>query len=104
MNDTPQPVDAKTLRYLRLLVTVLTTTMILGLLVIITLFVIRFSGARESATPVLPEEIALPAGTTAQAFTQGDRWYAIVTGDDRILIYSRSNGALMQEIDVVNGD
>lgn len=104
MNDTPQPVDAKTLRYLRLLVAVLTTTMILGLLVIITLFVIKFSDTREAAAPVLPEEIKLPAGTTARAFTQGGSWYAIVTEDDRILIYARATGALMQEIDVVSGD
>lgn len=104
MNDTPQPVDAKTLRYLRLLVTVLTSTMILGLLVIIALFVIKFSGTREAAAPALPEEIALPDGAKAKAFTQGDTWFAVVTEDDRILIYSRAGGALVQEISVLSGD
>ena len=100
MQDTPGPVDEKTLKFLRLLVTVLTGTMILGLLVIIALFVIKFSETR----PPLPERITLPAGTEAQAFTQADTWYAVVTTDNRILIYSAQTGTLLQEVEVVAGD
>ena len=100
MDDIPQPVDAKTLKFLRLLVTVLTATMILGLLVIIALFVIKFSETR----PPLPDRIVLPAGTRAVAFTQSDTWYAVVTQDNRILIYSPTTGTLLQEIEVTAGD
>ena len=96
MDSNPQPVDAKTLKFLRLLVTVLTGTMILGLLVIITLFVIKFSNTRAK----LPSEITLPAGAKAQAITQGDSWYAVVTTDNRIFIYSRTTGTILQEIAV----
>jgi hypothetical protein len=84
------------LRFLRLLVTVLTGTMIAGLLVLIALLVIRF----PSVTTPLPDAITLPDGTSAQAFTVTPGWYAVVTTDDRILIYNRSDGALRQEISI----
>ncbi len=79
------------------LVTVLTATMILGLLVIVTLFVTRFRSAPEM---VLPESITLPEGARATAFTQGTGWLAVVTADGRILIYDRQSGALRQEVKV----
>ncbi len=84
------------LRFLRLLVTILTGTMIAGLLVLIALLVIRF----PSATTPLPDAISLPDGAQAQAFTVTPGWYAVVTTDDRILIYNRSDGALRQEITI----
>jgi len=70
--------------------------MIIGFLVIIVLFVNRFS---ESG-PVLPEEIALHEGAEVQAFTQGDGWHAVVTTDNRILIYDAETGRLLQEVAV----
>ena len=100
MDDTPRPVDDRTLRFLRLLVTVLTATMILGLLVIITLLVIRFSDSRLP----LPDRIELPGGVTATAFTRGDGWFAVVTGDDRILIYNAETGTLVQQIAIERGE
>ncbi|MDU8926025.1 DUF6476 family protein [Alisedimentitalea sp. MJ-SS2] len=96
MDDTPNPIDARTLKFLRILVTTLTATMIIGLLVIIALFVIKFSETR----PPLPERIALPDGVKAVAFTQAETWYAVVTDDNRILIYSPSTGTLLQEVEV----
>lgn len=103
MNDTPtdQPVDAGTVKYLRILVTVLTVTMVVGFIVIVVLFVIRFSDAFGTGTPggmALPEAITLPDGAQATAFTQGPDWYAIVTRDNRILIYDRETGVLKQTI------
>lgn len=68
--------------------------MIGGLLVIVGLLVMRFS----STAPVLPDSITLPDGTKAQAFTMGKGWYAVVTGDDKILIFDRTTGALRQTI------
>lgn len=71
--------------------------MILGFLTIVTLFVMRFS---EMGRTELPDTIALPDGTRATAFTQGDNWFAVVTDTDEILIYSRVTGNLRQRIQV----
>lgn len=77
--------------------TVLTATMILGVLAIVTLLVIRLQAPVPAALP-LPEVIALPEGTTALAVTQARDWYAVVTDDERILIFDRVTGALRQEV------
>jgi len=68
--------------------------MIAGFLVLIAALVIRLN-----ADPVpLPDRIALPEGVTATAFTQGTDWFAVVTSDNRILIYDRTTSALRQEV------
>jgi len=84
-------------KYLRLLVTILTVTMIVGFLVIVFLFVTKFS---EAFGPELPNEITLPDGTEATAFTQGDTWFAIVTKDQKILIFDRDGGTLRKTISI----
>jgi len=89
------------LKRLQRLVTVLTVVMIGGLLVLIAAIVIRLNVAAPA--PVLPGQIALPPGTQAQAITTGPGWYAVVTGDDRILIYDRDSGALRQEVAILPG-
>ncbi len=83
------------LKFLARLITVLTATMILGLLVIVGLFVTRFWGAPDVP---LPERLTLPDGARATAFTQGQDWLAVVTQDGRILIYDRTSGALRQVV------
>lgn len=70
--------------------------MIVGVIVVIALLVTRL---REQP-PELPSSIALPPGAKAVSFTQGPTWYAIVTSDDRILVYNRTSGALVQEVDI----
>lgn len=94
--DMDDPVEPANLRFLRRLVTVLTVVMIAGVLVVIGLLVTRLN--RD--TPVLPDQIVLPDGAEARAFTQGPDWYAIVTSDDRILIFDRLTGALRQTVEV----
>ncbi len=86
--------DLRQLRFLKGLVVVLTVTMIGGLLAILTLLVIRLQAPRPAA---LPAAIHLPDGTRPTAFTQGDGWIAVVTGDDRILIYDQ-RGRITQEV------
>ena len=86
----------RSLRLLRLLVTVLMGVMIVGFIILIALLVTRFP--RGPQPPDLPDTIALPDGTTPAAFTQGSDWFAIVTTDDRILIYDRAGGTLRQTI------
>ncbi len=70
--------------------------MICGVVVIVALLVTRLS----STTPPLPDEITLPDGAKASALTIGDSWYAVVTQDQRILIYDRTTGQLRQTIAV----
>lgn len=86
-----------TLRFLKVLVTVLTLTMIVGLVTITALFVTRFSAADDLT---FPDRISLPDGTVATAFTQGETWYAVVTSEDEVLIFSRLTGALSQRIQI----
>ncbi|PLS22275.1 DUF6476 family protein [Neptunicoccus cionae] len=85
------------LRFLRRLVTILTATMILGLLAIFAVLVMRFS---TNSGPALPDSITLPDGSEATAFTQGGDWYAIVTAEDTILIYDRTTGELRQTVQI----
>jgi hypothetical protein len=94
MNDDSNLPEPGNLRFLRLLVTGLTGTMVAGLLVLIVLFVTRF----PTGTAPLPDTLIVPVDVRAQAFTATPHWYAIVTTDDRILIYNRSDGLLRQEI------
>lgn len=91
--DLPEP---PSLRFLRLLVTVLTGVMIGGILLILTLIWLRYSNTRAP----LPEVITLPDGAKATAFTQGADWYAVVTEDDHILIFDRATGALRQTLQI----
>ncbi|MEM6618096.1 MAG: DUF6476 family protein [Pseudomonadota bacterium] len=82
------------LRLLRRLVTVLTAVMILGLLAVVVTFVMRFPTPGQVA---VPEGLALPAGVTVAAYTQGPDWAAVVTDDGRILIF-HNDGRLRQEV------
>ena len=91
--------DEGTLRFLKLLVTVLSVTMILGFVIIVVLFVMRFTSLGGGLE--LPEEITLPEGAKATAFTQGEDWFAVVTAGDEILIFDRVSGELRQRIAIV---
>ncbi|UWQ89388.1 hypothetical protein K3727_11155 [Rhodobacteraceae bacterium M382] len=98
MDDSPQPELPANLRFLRVLVTVLTAVMIVGVVIVVGLLVTRLkSGPAQMA---LPDQIVLPDGTRPQAFTQGATWFAVVTHDDRILVFSREDGRLVQDIAV----
>ena len=74
--------------------TVLTTVMVVGVVIVIGLLVTRLS----QDTPVLPDQITLPDGAKPLAFTQGTGWYAVVTDADQILIFDRLTGALKQTV------
>ena len=75
--------------------TALTLTMIGGFLTIVALFVMRFN---EMSGVEVPDQVTLPDGLTATAFTRGEDWFAIVTDSNEILIYSRVTGNLRQRI------
>jgi len=65
--------------------------MIGGLVVVISLLVIRLS----DKGPVLPEAITLPDGVTPEAVTFGKGWIAVVSGN-QILILDAQSGRLRQ--------
>jgi hypothetical protein len=84
------------LRLLKGLVMALTLTLIGGVITVVAVIVTRMPDA-SAQLPVLPAGLTLPEGTKAAAFTAGTGWFAVVTTDDRILIFDRS-GALRQDI------
>ena len=83
------------LRFLRQLVTVLTVVMIVGVVIIAALLVIRLN----QPTLAIPDQIILPAGTVAISYTQTQDWFAVMTDENKILIFDL-NGQLTQEVDV----
>ena len=96
MEEVPQTGEPGHLKFLRRLVTVLTTVMIVGFVVLIGFLVTRFP---KTASLPLPDQITLPDGSTPVAFTRGPDWYAVVTQDNEILIFGL-DGALRQTIAV----
>ena len=76
------------------MVMLLTAVMIGGVPVTFGLIAIRLL----DRAPTLPDQIEMPDGANAQALTIGNTWYAVVTDDDRILIFDRTTGKQRQEI------
>ncbi|WP_347310626.1 DUF6476 family protein [Defluviimonas sp. SAOS-178_SWC] len=106
MNDAPLGESADRppeLRFLKVLVSVLAGTMILGLITIIALIVIRFPTAMSSR-PALPETVSLPEGVRAEAVTFGRGWIAVVTDTNEILILDPKSGALHQRVAIEPGN
>ncbi len=106
MNDAPKGESADRppeLRFLKLLVSVLAGTMILGLITIIALIVIRFPAAM-APRPALPEAVTLPEGVRAEAVTFGRGWIAVVTDGDEILVLDAGTGALRQRVSIDAGN
>ena len=98
--DPNEEVSPGNLRFLKVLVTILTATMILGLLTIIVLIVIRVPNVvRVIDDPLpIPDVIALPEGIEAASFAMGHDWIAVVSKDDEILIFDKDTGAIRQRI------
>ena len=92
--DAPLP---PSLRFLKWLVIVLTLTMIGGVITVVGLLVTRMPQAFGASLPKIPDEIALPEGAKAAAVTFGKGWIAVVTEDNRILIFGE-DGSPRQEV------
>jgi len=97
--DAPDPTLPPSLRVLKWLVILLTLTMIGGVITVVGLLVTRMPHAFQASAPILPEGFTLPESTTAEAVTFGTGWIAVVTEDDRILIFGR-DGSLRQDISI----
>ncbi len=76
--------------------TILTATMITGVILIIALLVMRLNA--PTATVSLPDSLQVPKDVTVTAFTKGKGWYALVTKNQRILIFDAASGAIQQTI------
>ena len=77
----------------------LTVVMIAGFVTLIGTLVLRLN----ADLPALPEAIVLDDGVAAVGFAQGGDWFAVVTDDDRILIFDRATGGLRQTVAVEGG-
>jgi Flp pilus assembly protein protease CpaA len=95
--DAPDPVLPPSLRLLKWLVIVLTLTMIGGVITVVGLIVTRMPQAFSAGAPMLPEDLILPAGAKPAAVTFGAGWVAVVTTDDRLLVFG-PDGTLRQEV------
>jgi len=95
MNEAPD--EVKSLVLLRRLVTGLTAVMIVGFIVLIGFLVTQFPGRGGLK---IPDVISLPDGTRAVAFTVTEKWYAVVTGEDQILVFDRASGSLIQTVEI----
>lgn len=71
--------------------------MIGGVITVVGLLVTRMPQAFSAPAPSLPDGFTLPAGVEAEAVTFGTGWIAVVTTDDRILIFGR-DGRLRQDV------
>ena len=93
----PEPELPPSLRFLKRLVTVLTVTMILGVITVVGLLVTRLTQVAPVAS--LPEGMSLPAGAEMAAVTFGTGWIAVVTTQNHILIYDAA-GTLRQDLKI----
>ena len=100
MDKDNQPPNAdfqlpRNLRFLQRLVTLLTVSMIAGILIIAALLAFKL----HSENINFPHKLILPDGTKPIAFTQTKDWYSVITDTNEILIF-KNNGTLIQSIAV----
>ena len=100
MDKDDQPPNAdfqlpRNLRFLQRLVTLLTVSMIVGILTIAALLAFKL----RSENINFPQTLTLPDGTKPIAFTQTKDWYSIITEANEILIY-KNDGTLIRSITV----
>ncbi len=97
MTETPldEPELPPSLRLLKRLVTVLTLTMIFGVITVVGLLVTRMPNM--NGQPDLPASLTLPDGAVAAAVTVGTGWIGVVTTDNRFLVFD-TLGQLLQVV------
>jgi hypothetical protein len=69
--------------------------MIVGVITIVGLLVTRM----PKPIPLLPQNLTLPAGLTAEAVTIGKGWIGVVTQDQQFLIF-RPDGTIKQTVKI----
>jgi hypothetical protein len=100
MDKDDQPPNAefqlpRNLKFLQRLVTLLTVSMIAGILTIAAMLAFKL----RSENINFPQTLIIPDGTKPIAFTQTKEWYSVTTETNEILIY-KNDGTLIQSIKV----
>ena len=98
MDKDDQPPNAniqlpRNLRFLQRLVTLLSVSMIVGILTIAALLAFKL----RSENINFPQTLTLPDGAKPIAFTKTKDWYSVITETNEILIY-KNDGTLIQSI------
>jgi hypothetical protein len=88
-----KPLHPSELRFIKRLVVVLTSVMIVGLILILGLLVTRL--ARAPMPFALPDGVRLPDGARAQAVTLSHRYVLVLTDDASVLLFDREDGAFL---------
>ena len=96
----PEFFEPKNLKFLRLLVIVLTITMICGIITLVLVIVIKMPNYNNTESMQLPVEIILPDNMKVETFSIGSNHYLIVTKNDEVLIYDRRTNILEQRIKI----
>ena len=104
MDKDDQPPNAdfqlpRNLRFLQRLVTLLTVSMIAGILTVAALLAFKL----RSENINFPQTLTLPDGTKPIAFTQTKDWYSIISETNEILIY-KNDGTLIKSITVQDSE
>ena len=104
MNKSPEnSIEPAGLKWLKILVAVLTVTLIIGFLTIVGMFIYRFNSIGDDAVmSPLPDQINLPQGVEINAFTQAEDWFLILTSENELLIYDRGTHKLIQTVRIQN--
>ncbi|MEO1238874.1 MAG: DUF6476 family protein [Pseudomonadota bacterium] len=95
MDDQTPPEEAKNLAFLRRLVTVLTSVMIAGVVLIVVLLAIRLTAPVPAP---FPDNLALPEDAVPVAITRGPDFLLVVTEDGRAFILDPAGEGIRQEI------
>jgi hypothetical protein len=102
MKDAPEDEDGaalpRDLRFLKVLVTVLTVAMIGGVITISALLVIRLNAG--GAVVVDPGQFTVPAGVNVLGFSVVDGRTVIVGDDGVIRVYDSDSREILREIDL----
>ena len=97
----PEPTPPE-VRFVKRLVIVLTSVMIIGLIVIIGLLVTRI--ARAPAPFALPDQVSLPEGVRAEAVTLSADWVLVLGDAGEVLLFDRASGRLRHRIALPEAD
>ena len=82
------------LRFLKALVTGLALVMGLGMVAVVLMLGLRLN---QPMLPELPDNIALPPGSRAEAVTFARDWIVVVTQTGQVLVFDRA-GALVRQV------
>ena len=88
--------DPANIRFLRILVTTLTITMIAGIIIVIALLAIKLQPSKIE----IPQNTSLPEDSNAISYSQGSDWIAVTTSENQILIFDSQTGKLRHTISV----